>query len=188
MKQLSIIIFIVLLACTDEDPKFIKWHGFSIPTAYVLGEIGGSGLYSIGAEERDDIAIELRSNVIDGNYVQYTLTLASNISNGEAKTKALNLAKNGGVLKKHESGLYKLSENNTSIHWQLVSPTYEGTNLIGVEPVAECSQLKSSPESCVFGFVDSDVYYTVSLSGRNISNYREVRELLKAKLSMWAVH
>lgn len=188
MKLLSILPLILLSACSDKKPEFVAWHGYSIPSTYILGEIGGSSWYSVGADERDDIAIELKSSAINGSYVQYTLTLASNTSNGEAKSNALNLAKNGGILEKHESGFYKLSENESSMHWQLVSPQYEGTSLIGVEPVAECSQLNALPESCLFGFVDNDVYYTVSLRGRNISNYQEVRELLEVNLSKWAIH
>lgn len=188
MKRLSILIFSLLTGCTDAKPEFVKWHDYSIPASYILGEIGGSELYSIGAETRDDVAVELQSDAIVGKYVQYTLTPASNFANDEAKVRALKLATNGGNLEQHGSGFYKLSQDKESIHWQLVSPKYNGNTLVDVEPVATCSQLKSSPASCNFGFVDDGVYYTVSLSGSNISNHQEVRHLIRTKLSEWKVH
>lgn len=188
MKRLSILIFSLLAGCSDAKPEFVKWHDYSIPASYILGEIGGSGLYSIGAEIRDDVAVELQSDAIIGKYVQYTLTPASNFENDEAKARALNLATKSGNLEQHESGFYKLSQDKESIHWQLVTPKYNGQTLADVEPVATCSQLKSSPASCTFGFVDDGVYYTVSLSGNNILNHQEVRHLIKRKLSEWKVH
>lgn len=188
MKRLSILIFSLLASCSDTNPEFVKWHDYSIPASYILGEIGGSGLYSIGAETRDDVTVELQSDTIVGKYVQYTLTPASNFSNDEAKARALNLATGGGILEQHGSGLYKLSQDKESIHWQLVSPEYNGKTLVDVEPVATCSQLKSSPASCTFGFVDDGVYYTFSLSGSNISNHQDVRYLIRTKLSEWKVH
>lgn len=187
MKRFNVLLCVLIASCSDTKPEFIRWHSYLIPTAYILGEVGGSRAYSIGSESRDDIAVELRSGAFDGKYLQYTLTPATNFMNEDAKKAAHKLVIDGGIMEQHSSGFYKLGKANQSIHWQLVLPKYNDKVLVDVEPVATCSQLKSSPASCTFGFVDDGVYYTFSLSGHNISKHQEARDLLVTKLSEWKV-
>lgn len=76
MKRLSILVACLLGACSAEKPEFVYWHEYAIPSGYVLGDIGASGWYSMGAEESDDIAIELESDAIAGGEVNWKSALS----------------------------------------------------------------------------------------------------------------
>jgi hypothetical protein len=188
MRIYIIIAFIsVLLGCGDEEVKDIDWNGYTIPKEFILGDVGASSIWSEGADDTDDIAIEIPIPELQHGAVSYTLTKLTAVDLGQSKAVLWEeyLAANKPKLTPHETGYYSMKQSQGSVSWQLVDAEMTGDEVASLAPIAQCSRLKNNPESCLFSFLHNNTFYAVSLRGVDMKQLNKVKQRLAAHLDNW---
>lgn len=177
----------VLLGCSDEEVKNTDWNGYTIPKEFILGDIGASSIWSEGADDTDDIAIEIPIPELRHGAASYTLTKLTAVDLQQSKVVLWEeyLVANKPKLTLHETGYYSMKESQSSISWQLVDVEMVGDEVVSLVPIAQCSRLKSNPESCLFSFLHNNTFYTVSLRGGDMKQLNKVKDMLASHLDNW---
>ncbi|MDR8522871.1 hypothetical protein [Shewanella fidelis] len=177
----------VLLGCSDEEVKNTDWNGYAIPKEFILGDIGASSIWAEGADDADDIAIEIPIPELRHGAASYTLTKLTAVDLQQSKVVLWEeyLVANKPKLTLHETGYYSMKESQSSISWQLVDVEMVGDEVVSLVPIAQCSRLKSNPESCLFSFLHNNTFYTVSLRGGDMKQLNKVKNMLASHLDNW---
>jgi hypothetical protein len=188
MRIYIIIAFLlVLLGCGDEEVKNTNWNGYTIPKEFILGDIGASSIWSEGADDTDDIAIEIPVPELQNGAASYTLTKLTAVDLEQSKAVLWEeyLAANKPKLTPHETGYYSMKQSQGSISWQLVDVEMVDDEVTSLISIAQCSRLKNNPESCLFSFLHDNTFYSVSLRGTDMKQLNKVKHRLASHLDNW---